>query len=538
VLAAPLLVAPGLLWAWLDQRVWPWDQAQYAEYTLKTLAVFRLGLMPGIEFLNQGLDFKAPGLTWLGVPFALLAGFFGRIEPALLCASVLWQAGTLLACWASARLVSGSRLTAAAVTALVGAAPLFIGLTHQYLVEPLQTFAIALAFLLALQAHRLSGEGLLIALCAVAALAMAAKTSSPLYCTLPLAYAAWVLVRRTGLTPMRSPRVVRVALLTLAASSLALVALWYAIHIGAAFQNVRQSTYGAVAHYYGVEAGFFGKLGYWLSSFGSALFLPHWLVLLSALAGGGLALWRRGSGERRHPSAAAASPATSWIVAAAAVHIAAAFVVYASQINDDPRFLEPLLPATALLVAWLFSSKWQRVLSAVLLSGASMQFGLAYAYALGAAPASEAAARYLPVPDRDEGPRRRLQALVELTCDTATPGEVNLVGVDYPWLSQFSANFYATVAHDGRPACRYTALPFAGTDVGIALQWLARTSPKYYIGVRPETAPSPPNALNAVAAPVFDYVSRSRDWLPEHSIADKVVVFRSRYHASLRGGSR
>src|SRR6267142_3049926 len=94
-LACLALVAPGLLWACLDYRPWPWDQAQYAEYTLRTLAAFREGPIAGFAAMGVLMGVKPPGLTWLGVPFAQLAALFGRPEPALLLATLTFQAGTL-----------------------------------------------------------------------------------------------------------------------------------------------------------------------------------------------------------------------------------------------------------------------------------------------------------------------------------------------------------------------------------------------------------------------------------------------------------
>src|SRR5689334_1064952 len=182
------MVAPALVWASWDHHVWPWDQAQYGEVTLRILGAFGQDLIAGIEAMGTLLDFKAPGLPWLGLPYAMAGRFLDRPELALLGATLTWQLGTLITCWRSAFLVSGSRLTSLGVTAFIGSMPLFVGLNHQYLVEPLQTFAVSLSFLLALRAKDMSSEAALIALCLVAGLAMAAKASSPIYCGLPWLY--------------------------------------------------------------------------------------------------------------------------------------------------------------------------------------------------------------------------------------------------------------------------------------------------------------------------------------------------------------
>src|SRR5207248_11114983 len=69
VLACIAMVAPGILWASLDRRPWPWDQAQYGEHTLRTLEAFRDGPLAGLAAMGVLMGIKAPGLTWLGMPF-------------------------------------------------------------------------------------------------------------------------------------------------------------------------------------------------------------------------------------------------------------------------------------------------------------------------------------------------------------------------------------------------------------------------------------------------------------------------------------
>ena len=103
-------------------------------------------------------------------------------------------------------------------------------MSHQYLVEPLQTLAVALSFLLALCSPRMSKAALFAALCGVTALAMAAKSTSPLYCGLPLLVAMVVLV--TGRPPARGRwmRSLEVSIVVLDLLACALVTTWYATH--------------------------------------------------------------------------------------------------------------------------------------------------------------------------------------------------------------------------------------------------------------------------------------------------------------------
>jgi len=314
ILAALIMVLPGLLWAWVDYHPWPWDQAHYAENTLRNLAAFDEGLVAGVASMGVLMSLKPPGLTWLGMPFALLS------EPALLCATLAWQAGTLVASYWSAYLISRSRLTSLAIAAFVGSTPLFIGMNHQYLAEPLQTLAVALAFLLALCVRSMSKVALFSALCVVTALAVSAKSTSLLYCGLPLLLAACALLGRQAPPPSPLLRRLRIPLVLVAIFSVALVANWYATHLPAVLEHARQSTVGEVVQNYGVQASFAAKLRFWAAAFGAALFFPGWLPAAAAAIGAGALLARRrraviGSGPVAAPPPVAQRAAHSLFVA-------------------------------------------------------------------------------------------------------------------------------------------------------------------------------------------------------------------------------
>jgi 4-amino-4-deoxy-L-arabinose transferase-like glycosyltransferase len=516
-LAAPAMVAPGLLWACLDYRPWPWDQAQYAEYTLRTLAAFKEAPLAGFAAMGVLMGVKPPGLTWLGVPFAQLAELFGRPEPALLCATLAFQAGTLLACCWSAYRISGSALTALAVTAFIGSTPLFIALNQHYLVEPLQTFAVALSFLLALYARDLSRLALVLALCGVAALALAAKATSPFYCTLPLLIAASALAAPRPIAPGRGLRILRVPLVLLTLLALVLVTNWYVTNFSTMLENAQQSTVGALAHTFGSAASFPAKLAFWTKAFAAALFFPSALVLAAAVAGA-LIAWRRQPAAR--PSDGAMT------VAAAAALIAAGLVAYSLQMNEGVRFLEPFLPACAIVLAWLCTRRSLAAASGALLATALAQFLLVYGYAFGLSPKAFEDP-FLQALQRDATERSRLLRVVEFTCDPGRPFDPNLVGVQYPWLNPASANFYAVAAHGGRPVCRYISLEQPTDDPAVTLKKLDQLVHRYYISVLPEKMP-PPDFVNRASAAAFAKVAQSPDWERVRTVDDIVVIFRSK----------
>jgi hypothetical protein len=495
------------------------------------LGAFGEGPVAGVASMGLSMPSRAPGLTWIGAPFALLADFFGRPEPALLMAVLACQAATLLAIYYCGYLASGRRTTAAAVAAFFGSTPIFVGLSHHYLVEPVQTLAVALSFLLALCARRLSRWGLCTALLAALAFALSAKSTSLLYCGLPLLFCAVVLVRHPGSPPSQVPAALRVAVSLAVLGGAGLILDWYAVHYENVLLHAIASTVGPIAQSYGTQDPFLAKLGIWIAAFASALFFPSWLIPLAAGAAG-IAAAALPAGRRlwQPPTPSAPLPEAPWITAAAAVHMTAALAVYSLQINDDPRFLEPLLPAAALL-STVALARLGRAFAGMLLVAALTQFLLSYGYALGLSPKGSNHF-YLWVAERNATKRDRLEKTVALTCDPEKPYDINFVGVQYSWLSAASANFYAVAANKGRVSCPYVSLEDFIRQPDRALNRLHRMAHRYFITVAPDRRPPPswdaPDFVNTTLAEAFALVSSSEDWEYVGSVADTIVIFRSK----------
>ena len=88
-----LLLAPSLIWIHRDHSVWPWDQAWYGQVCADLW--FWLGHSPArwIATMGNGLDKKAPGISWFGKLFVPLGAVSGTIEAALLFSILLTQLG-------------------------------------------------------------------------------------------------------------------------------------------------------------------------------------------------------------------------------------------------------------------------------------------------------------------------------------------------------------------------------------------------------------------------------------------------------------
>ena len=120
-------------------------------------AVFHLNGAPvdraWLETMADGMYMKPPGIVWIGQFFVPLKAIFGSVEAALLFSIVLTQFVLLILIFRIGEELSPhSRSVAAAGVVLAAGAQLFVGLTHQFFVEPLQAVAVAWILLITLRA--------------------------------------------------------------------------------------------------------------------------------------------------------------------------------------------------------------------------------------------------------------------------------------------------------------------------------------------------------------------------------------------------
>src|ERR1700740_3574313 len=64
-LVAIILLSPSVVWIFRDLRVWPWDQAYYAELTLKIHHAMENVPLAGLKAFLTVPDSRPPLLPWL-----------------------------------------------------------------------------------------------------------------------------------------------------------------------------------------------------------------------------------------------------------------------------------------------------------------------------------------------------------------------------------------------------------------------------------------------------------------------------------------
>src|SRR5262245_922806 len=273
-----LFLSPSVYWVVQDHSVWPWDQAWYGE--VSTDLWFTMINSPGEWWPSMWKAFgiKAPGIAWVGQWFVPISRTLGSIEVGLLLSIILTQFGTLLLIYKI-----GKELLPDGELALLGplmlmSAPLFIAMSHQYVAEPLQLFAVTYIFWIAARVRFWPGTQVIGHLFLASGLGLASKVTFPLYCFIPGCIALYD-ARKVPANPNSTRSIFKLGLLILAGVAvLGNVLVWYVKNGRTLLGFAKLSSSGDVALDYGKKESFFYKLQYWLSALQKSVALPYVLL--------------------------------------------------------------------------------------------------------------------------------------------------------------------------------------------------------------------------------------------------------------------
>jgi len=495
------------VWIALDHTVWPWDQAWYGEVSLDLWTTLLNAPRDWPDAMTSAFGSKAPGTAWLGQFFLPLGWLIGD-RHALLVSIVVCQIGSLALVFALSRRLATGSTPALAGTLVLGAAPLFVWTTHEYITEALQTLTVAWSLLLLTIAGR-TWNPLAIAaqVPGVVGVAMLAKFSSPLYIGLPVAATVVLLVPRilerttARSTHLRAPSTILAA----AVSAIAVVGavLWYAPNLDTALEHARiaRSDTGL----YGSERGLWEELGEWVDRLGDASFLPAVGVALAVVVAAAVAFKLVRGGPIR---------ATRRLVVAAVcvTQLVLVVVTFATQPNEEARFLLPAVPFVAVVVA-LAVSGVPRTFALTAVALVSAELILVTLQVFGANQPRYLTYYRLVEPNRDGTLQRELERLVDVSCTDESAGRITIVGAEHPW---FNANTLALTASDRNSGvarkCYYTGVGYAEADADRAWERIVHLDPPYYVAIdygAPDNRLAPELRPSAARADAFNRVSRA-----------------------------
>jgi len=526
-LLAAFMLAPSVYWVARDSSVWSWDPAFYAEGTVDLW--FKLVRRPAQwpQALLAVLSPKAPGLAWLGQLFVPVGQLLGSIEFGLLASVLLVQLGTLVLTFRTARAIApGSALPAVMATLFIGASPLFVSMSHHYLTEALQAFAISYLYWAAAVAPLRPPLRTLSHLILATSIGILAKVSTPAFIVFPGLLAAYHAVK--GFVRPRMvlrPRPGELARGLPAALLMVMGMAWYLRNWGATLAFAELAASSDVALDYGRRDTALNKLVYWMGALRRSFLATEttWLLLvvsLTALVVFVVGLrWRRGvtGGFSKSP-----------LLFAALLQVGAVFLMLSFTVNEETRYLLALAPSIAVVLAWLVTGlRGSPYVGWALCAALVGQWAVVHGRSLGV----------IETPGRNywEGPpvearalKREISRLAEHTCPARTAGQFVMTGVDLDWLNLNTLSFYSAKAQLERGLrCQYVYLGHAEKDANVAWGRLAYYKVPYFISLEESAMPVPPDFLNRVSLPVLKRIEAAPEFARESFDSEfHVVVFR------------
>lgn len=492
--ALPVLaILPSLVWVALDRSAWGGDQSQYGRASLE---LFYTLIHYPAEWPRLMLDvfFKPPAIFWVGQLFVPLGHLVGSIDKGLLLSVLVTQALVLVLMYTSVLRISGKASVATAGCLAIASAPLFVAFASQYMVESIQTLAVAWFILIMCSASGWSRAFTLSQLLAASAFAMLTKASTPLFCLWPglVAAACAFLPRRAESGSVWRPRagVLRIALAL--AVSIATGA-WYYRNMQVVTAHVSFAAFGPMAPYWGAEDTVWSTMIYWLDFVRSTFFLPGIpLFALGILVGGVICCFR----------ASATKPFTL-CGAVAGLQILTVLLIFSLSPNRAGRLILPLLPYLVLLICWGLAQIDRPLVTAVATVAFVAQFGVVHAQALGLLP------NIVDSPIRPINSTATdatiLSLIVDRTCAEKGDGTYeNILALDTccgrDWLAPEPANYVAArnaFPHE-QPPCHYgyAGGNYFGSSANEAWNLMLSNPTLYFITRDPEAYSVPPNVHN------------------------------------------
>jgi hypothetical protein len=344
-----LMILPNLIWILLDRGMWVSDTALYG---LSAVQLHHLWLDDPARWLEGALSVapKPPVLAWVGHLFVPIGKWMGNIDSGLLL--VNWLAQGLALAFLFLALVEYSRdqRCALAGCAAMASAPLFVEVSLQLYVQPVQMAAVCWFIYIMARSARWDRWTIVLQLISATSLAMLSTVSSLAFCVVPGAVS---LAQATRKPPTRTRLEGRHGFHFVLAASLGISTIaWY-------WRNLREALdYGSFSVNYvwaGVPgAAYAGRLWTWilllLYGFGVAL-----LVSCALLFGAVLLRSRRRAASNGEP---AALP-----LVAGVAQIGIALGILASTSLQVQRYPLPLLAYLALIVGVSLRSIDRRWLS-------------------------------------------------------------------------------------------------------------------------------------------------------------------------------
>jgi hypothetical protein len=492
----------SFIWILKDQKVWDWDPSVYGFSTLQLWDATSLGVWGWLNAMAGALRGTPPLLVWMGQFFVPLRYMTGELEPALLSVNIFSAGLTLLLVYCTARRLGTGHLIAAIGALACTGSPGFVGLTGRYMVEMTQCMAAAVMMYVACGIERRSIlRGISLAIIGVV-LSFLSKSSSMTFVAPFLTYilvASCVIYKHR-----RTAHPIDIGWLLIAVIVTVGGLAWYVNHWSDVLQHFVDST---TSENWGRPVVLGLKLRFWIAELKLAASpIPGGSVILALLIVAGLVLGIFRSRGATVRDSLKTSVENGPLFALALTGIVLLTILgFSLQINEDTRFLLPLIPLIAVLVSWsLYVIRNRFVTSSVFIFLAAETL-VSHAYAHDVLPFQMKVFNYLQKVNSNTYNKALLTKMVRSTCQPDFGYRKNLIIVNYPTLNGNNAIFFSMKDNNiNGYHCNYSNDLILESDINIAMNKIDSLSPPYVISVSPQKQNKVVDKTNVLAFPMTD----------------------------------
>jgi hypothetical protein len=317
--------------------------------------------------------------------------------------------------------------------------------------------------------------------------------------------------------------------LSLGAGFAVFTLFWYVRNWNAVVKHVIASTVGPEVFLYGSQGALTTKLSFWIAALAQAV--SPW-----SIAAAGMALLVAAAivveiirEVRRPPREWVGNVVSSHLLFVLALvgTTLASILAYSLQINEETRFLLPIIPILAVLLSWSLE-KFNRpalnvgvivVLAAGYIVVESTLFGLNWA--------SARVSPWLKPYQADAAPAERLTQVVRQTCARAYANRYSIIGVELPHLNANSAAFYSAKARRNLGyRCYYKSLGYAESDAEKAFRRIGDLKARFVVTITPDRLASEADPFNRVARPVSERLASDSGFTPVADLGAGLLVYK------------
>jgi len=494
-----LLLSANILWMILDKQPFGGDQSGHAYTSINLYQMLVRFPAQWRAAMLEAVPSRGPGIAWIGQFFVPLGYVMSSVDTAFL---LLVYVALLIGLWllyAALLEMSGSAGIAAVATVAIASGQLFMNSSQIFMIEPLQFLVTAWFIYLLSRAPKWNCSFLFGQLWIATCFSLIVRATSSLYVGALVLAAVLCAVWIRQENPVRWSTGAVLASWVTGAALAGITFFWYRRNLSLVIAHSREAAAGSVAAMWGKTDTFTNTFLYWLNAIQRDLMHPAVLTVTLAACAAGL-------GMRWRDSASSAAGSTrsyfSWCTVASVVQILVTLFLFSLGSNRVDRFLFPLWPCFAVVIAWCLSRVNNRVVTFVVLSAFAGQWIAARAYAFGLMRENSSFVWVWRV-NRDPRYSEILNEIVARACtEKQTNRYLTIVAIDPylmgDWLAPEPAGYTAAKRYGLDSPCEfgYAGNRFFGASVQDTWNDFSIRQVQYVVTNDPSVLPPPPDALN------------------------------------------